>query len=292
MLVVVPTLGQRDLQPLIRDLGHECGALVHEGHDVEGLVLHNGPSSPALADHSRLAGLAYDSHERKGFSSVRNEAIRRAIERGFDVVAMIDDDERPATGWLTALVAPFATGADVVVGPVLTTWPEGAPARFVRSSLPRPAVDLPSGWIDMDLRSGNCAIRVSRIGATRFDEQFNRRGGEDTAFFRRLRADGARCFWQASAVVRELVDTERVQLRYFARRALSQGRSFAMIQRAVPRSDDLRPFAVLRERGVRAARLAWWGMRDRNAGRLLESSCEAAFMLGYASGRGSGVRRG
>jgi len=279
VLVVVPTLGQRDLEPLARAIAEECRGV------GEPLVLHNGAPSDAVADLCTRNGVSYRTHLPLGYSEIRNEAIRLATEADFDVLAMIDDDEMPSPGWLRALVAPFGSGADVVVGPVTTTWPDGTPARFTRSALPRPASSRPDGFLDIDLRSGNCAIRLSALGDLRFDEEFNATGGEDTALFRRLRAAGARAYWAGSASVAELVDRDRVRLRYFAGRSSAQGRSFAAVQKLVPRLDDERPVALLRRRSVRSARLAWWAVSRRNVSHLLESACEVAFVIGYVSGR-------
>ena len=290
VLVVVPTLGRRDLGPLVRDIAEQRRAAAAVGHEVDALVLHNGSESGPLRELVIGAGLAYDSHAALGFSQIRNEAVGRAVEGRFDVLVMIDDDERPDPGWLPALLAPFAAGADVAVGPVRTAWPPDAPQRFIRSSLPRATTDPPDGWIDVDLRSGNCAIRVDRLDGLRFDDRFDAAGGEDTAMFRRLRAAGARCYWVGAASVTELVDPSRVRLRYFARRAYGQGRSYAVIQRLLPRADDPRPVAVLRLRAVRAARLGRWSMTRRNIGHLFDSASELAFALGYVIGRMGGHR--
>lgn len=292
ILVVVPTLGQRDLVPLARALVAECAAIRAAGHDPEPLMLQNGAHEDAIADLSRDAGMSYASHRAPGYSEIRNEAIRRAVEGSFDVLVMIDDDELPSAGWLAAILAPFDVGADVVVGPVLTTWPAGTPKRFARSALPRATANIPDGWIDADLRSGNCAIRVASLGSLRFDDQFNVGGGEDTALFRRMRAAGARCFWASSAWVAELVDRDRIRLRYFAGRAYAQGRTYAVIRAVLPRRDDVGPIRLLRDRSARSARLLWWAISRRNLSHLLESACEVAFMAGFVSRSRPGMHAG
>lgn len=284
VLVIVPTLGQRDVTGLVRAIARESASIAGD-HDVTPLLLHNGSRSEALAELSSAEGLGYDTHGPMGYSEIRNEAAERAVDGGFDILVMMDDDELPSPGWLAALLAPFRLGADVVVGPVLTAWPEGTPRAFARSALPRAVRDLPDGWVDIDLRSGNCAIRVGVLGSERFDPRFNIGGGEDTALFRRLRAQGARCYWASSASVTELVDRERVRLRYFARRSFSQGRSHGVIVSLVPRPDDPSAGALLRARAARSARLALWTVRDRNPGRLLEMVCEVAFLAGFARSR-------
>jgi hypothetical protein len=283
VLVVVPTLAQRRLEALAHAIADQCRHLTDAGHDAHALLLHNGTHDHAVEALARREGVGYATHVPRGYSQIRNEAIRRAVDGGFDVLAMIDDDELPSDGWLAALVAPFDHDADVVVGPVLTAWPEDAPARFVRSSLPRAAPSTPDGWIDGDLRSGSCAIRVAALGSVRFDEHFDATGGEDTALFRRLQAAGARCYWASGASVTELVDPERVRLRYFAQRSFAQGRSLAVIQRLHPQPGEASVAHLVQDRSTRAARLAWWALRRRNVGHLLESACEVAFISGYAS---------
>jgi succinoglycan biosynthesis protein ExoM len=279
----VPTLAVRPLDALVHAIATECKSVAD--HQCVALVLHNGGSSEQIAAMAESAGVAYANHEPLGYSEIRNSAIDHAVAGHFDVLVMIDDDETPCAGWLASLLAPFALGADVVVGPVKTVWPAGAPARYVRSSLPRSVPDRPDGFIDSDLRSGNCAIRVPALGSLRFADRFNRAGGEDTALFRAMRAAGARCYWARSAIVAELVDENRASLRYFAGRAFAQGRSLAAVQAMMPRDEDPTRPHVARLRIARAFRLTWWAMTRRRLGHLLEAACEMAFIAGFVSAR-------
>lgn len=282
---MVPTLGERRLGNLVRAIANECAATGVKAHAASPMVLHNGAASAELARICRASGVLYANHERRGYSEIRNQAIQRAIASASDVLVMIDDDELPVSGWLAALIAPFADGADVVVGPVATAWPDGAPNRYVRSDLPRAVTERGDGPIDADLRSGNCAVRISTIGSLRFDDRFNRTGGEDTAFFRQVRAGGARCFWAQAASVVELVDRERVSLRYFARRSFAQGHGLAAIRSSVPRSDDPPPAKLVRTCVTRAARLGRWTVTRRSLSHALEAACEVAFVAGFVAGQ-------
>ncbi len=67
-----------------------------------------------------------------GLCAVRNAILSYAAER-FDLVAMIDDDEVPAPGWLAALLHALEThAADAAVGPVPQILPASAP-RWLRA---------------------------------------------------------------------------------------------------------------------------------------------------------------
>jgi glycosyltransferase involved in cell wall biosynthesis len=54
-----------------------------------------------------------------GISNARNRIVAEALKHPFEFLAMLDDDEYPAGGWLRALLdRAEETGADVISGPV------------------------------------------------------------------------------------------------------------------------------------------------------------------------------
>ena len=99
-----------------------AGRLPPAGADAFVVVVDNDPegSAEAVAGARRAAfpvPLRYRREVLPGVSFARNAALAEADLA--DLVAFIDDDMRPAPGWLEALVAAQrATGAAAVTGPV------------------------------------------------------------------------------------------------------------------------------------------------------------------------------
>ena len=105
------------------------------------LVVDNDPDGGARETASQFGGgIAYVHEPTPGIAAARNRALAESVD--FDLLVFIDDDERPTTGWLTSLLATrLRTGADGVVGPVVSTF--AAPTRsldrrrrFLRSQTP------------------------------------------------------------------------------------------------------------------------------------------------------------
>jgi succinoglycan biosynthesis protein ExoM len=70
----------------------------------------------------------YVQEPRRGISYARNTCLDH-VARDAEFFAMIDDDEVPELDWLEQLLCAQArAGADVVRGPVVPDFPEGAPA--------------------------------------------------------------------------------------------------------------------------------------------------------------------
>lgn len=140
-------------------------------------------------------------------------------------IAFIDDDEIAEPGWITALIAAQERyGADVVKGYVRAVYPEGTP-DWIRAADPFTRDYGPTGQPPALLATGNVLFRRALIdeAGIRFDPQFGRTGGEDTDFFRRVRALTDRIVATREAVVQEIVPPERVAIGYLSQRARRMG---------------------------------------------------------------------
>jgi len=153
----------------------------------------------------------------RNVSAARNAALDAA--QG-EWIAFIDDDEIAPPNWLAELLrVQRETNADIVKGYVRGAYPPGTP-DWVRAADPFTRDYGDDGDAPAVLASGNVLFRRALVEANklRFDPQFGRSGGEDSDFFHRLRAAGARVAASRAAIVDEIVPPERVEIGYLRAR--------------------------------------------------------------------------
>ena len=175
---------------------------------------------------ARASGIrfTYDCEPERNISLARNRAIRNATG---NLLAFIDDDERPGADWLLLLHRTIiAQAAHGVLGPVEPEFPESAPA-WLRNGRVFRRRRLPTGAriASRDARTGNLLVQRSIVeqGESWFDPAFGRTGGEDTDFFARQFARGNVFVWCDEAVVTETIPPERCTVNYHVRRLLRAG---------------------------------------------------------------------
>jgi succinoglycan biosynthesis protein ExoM len=266
-LIAVPAGGEpSDLQRLLRLIAAEYGFR----EDVRLLVADNsadGSARPVFDECSEVFGQRADYvHEpARGYSNVRNAIIAHTGD--VHSVAMIDDDEIPAPGWLDSLRdVQLRSGADVVAGPVISEFPPGAPAWYAGSGVfELEAPPFPEGGEMPWCASNNTLVlaRVFRRVPDGFDRKFNRSGGTDTNFFMRARLCGCRIVWTDEAVVREYLPARRLTRRWILRRAIRAGNSRALIEFELV--GGVRPRLV---RAAKALGLCGFGLGSAIVGRL------------------------
>ena len=148
-------------------------------------------------------------------------------------MAFLDDDETATPDWLRGLIAK-CDGSTAIFGPCKAIYPETTP-RWVRLG------DYHSTGINPRKRaihtgySGNVLIDMDFVHAhkLRFDEEYGRTGGEDTAFFYVMSRKGARLAYAPEALAYEQVPENRVSLRWIAGRRYRTGQTYAKLNRNV-----------------------------------------------------------
>lgn len=181
--------------------------------------------------------LLYAVESRRGISYARNGAVEVALGAGADFVAFVDDDEVVAPAWLDELVAAQARyRADIVAGPVLPRYDPGLPNWVARGGFfEQPRHETGAA---LTFAATNNVLIASRLlsGPERaFDESFALTGGEDTHFFMRARAAGARMVWADGAVVEDTIPVSRATVRWLLRRHFREGNSIVWCERALRR---------------------------------------------------------
>lgn len=199
-----------------------------DGSPFEIVVVDNSPEALAAsaveAMNSGKISIRYFHEPRPGISHARNRCLAEA--RG-SLIAMIDDDEIAVPDWLFNLMRTQRTfDADVVFGPVhpeFDTPPdkdEDFLTAFYTYSLP-----LTTGSKVGVRATNNALIRRSLISGDNepFDTTLGLTGGEDTLFFSKLQANGARFIWSAEAIVKEAIPSDRIQRSTIWHRAFQRG---------------------------------------------------------------------
>jgi GT2 family glycosyltransferase len=181
----------------------------------------------AVFDAGRIVGLAI-VEARRGNVYAINAGFEAALA-GFpdaEYLLMIDDDEVASPGWLARLVdAAEASGADIVGGPVMPRFHDGAPGYLTGHPVFWP-LDAKTGPLPMIFGSGNCLIRrraFATLGTPAFDPQFNFLGGGDTDFFMRAKLAGLSSYWVRDALVTETVPIARTRAKWVVQRSLRIG---------------------------------------------------------------------
>lgn len=219
-------------RPMVRDTIASLGGLdLPPGVSVRIIVADNDEVPSARADvMAAAAGLPlpveYLHAPARNISIARNAGLDAA---NADWVAFLDDDEFADPAWLARLLARAEeTGADAIFGPAIAEYGADAPAWMVRQDhhSNRPVRR------DGEVETGHTCNALLRWAGTpwreqRFDLARGKSGGEDTEFFFRLRRMGARFEEAETAIVREAVHPDRLDLNWILRRKYRAGQSHA-----------------------------------------------------------------
>jgi GT2 family glycosyltransferase len=299
VVVCAYTLDRWDL--LVRALD---GALRQEPRPAEVVLVvdHN----PELAEQARheltdRPVVVTENRSQPGLSGARNTGLAVACD---ELVAFLDDDARPAFGWLSALLAAFDDPRVVAAGGTARPeWARGRPAWFppefdwvvgcsYRGQVVGPPdVRNPLGCNMAFRRRAAARVGGFRSGIGRIGRQ--PLGCEETELCIRLRQTqpDARIVLVPEAVVHHRVSPERHRFTYFRQRCFAEGISKAAVSERVGTTDALSaerayvtrtlPRGVVRDLSRVVAERDWAGAR-RAAAMVAGLTFTAA---GYARGR-------
>lgn len=185
----------------------------------------SGRDVAARASADGRIDINYDVEPERSISLARNRSVRNA--KG-DLIAFIDDDEFPASDWLTNHLQTLrATGADGVLGPVEAHFEDKGPTWLVKSGLLERRRFKTGEVIKSygDTRTGNVLLwkRLFDCDGGSFDPKYGRSGGGDAVFFKTMMEKGKTFVWCDEARVYETVPTEREKRAYYLKRAFTRG---------------------------------------------------------------------
>jgi succinoglycan biosynthesis protein ExoM len=156
-----------------------------------------------------------------------------ARQPGTDYVAVLDDDEFPASQWLTEMITTAVRyEADIVGGPVFPVF-EDPDHWLAKSDLYAPKRYV-TGPVDMIYGAGSMVIRrdvLERYLDEPFSNAFAFTGGSDLDFFTRCRRDGHSFAWADEAHVFETTPRSRTTPRWLLLRYFRKGSEATRIDR-------------------------------------------------------------
>jgi len=171
--------------------------------------------------------MKYCHEPARGIARARNKATANAEG---DFIAMIDDDEFPAPGWLLKLFTTYKSyHVGGVLGPVKRHFDETPPEWLKKSGLYDRSVNPTGKRVDWrEARTGNALVKRALFlsDGEPFRPEF--KSGEDRDFFRRKMAEGNEFVWSAEAEVFEVIPPARWTRSYYLKKALLQGAAFAL----------------------------------------------------------------
>lgn len=222
------------------------------------VVVDNDPDGGARAYVEDFAGthpevaVLYENETSPGISAARNRALETAAD--VDVLAFIDDDERPTDHWLALLLETYRSrDCAAVVGPVVSEY-EVEPDAWVSSGRFFDRRRLPTGSVVEVAATNNLLLDMHRVRAfgLTFESQFGLSGGGDTMFTRTLHDRGGVMVWCDEAVVIDVVPASRVTRDWVLRRAFRSGSSWSVTSLRLTDTAPgrVRTRAVLTGRGV------------------------------------------
>ncbi len=236
VLVCVPTFKRPQLlSNLLASLARQTG-LEDPGIRLSVAVFDNDPAQSARAVVAQSAPfpVRYIPVPEPGLAAVRNQAIALAKAEA-DFMAFLDDDEQADETWLAAFLAAYkTTSCKILCGRNIPTFEPGPhnwvlEAGFFNEKPLPPFVELPYGHTGNSFLS--CALFHQH--AIRFDPALSFSGGEDLLFFARLQAAGETIRYVPSAIVREMIPTERTQARFLLQRAFRSGGTLFIVDVAL-----------------------------------------------------------
>jgi len=228
--------------------------------------------------------ITYAVESKRGITYARNRAI---AEAGLvDLIAFIDDDERPSPQWLDELLRTYEQfEADVVSGPVLPRYaPEIAPwvkhGGFFERQIG------PTGNVRNTCATNNVLIGTHVFRSVPgFDHAFALSGAEDTHFFLRIRQAGFKIVWCEEAVVSELLPAERGRPAWILRRDYQTGNGWVFCEAVLNPSLHLRAVRFLKALAhvVTGSLTAVWASLRWNRAGLIHSLRRASLGAGMLS---------
>lgn len=230
--IIVPTFRRESYLPAL--FAAVADQIAHQPEAVELVLVDNAPEASAR-DIPAPNFVRYIHEPRTGVAQARNRGVAEA--RGSHLI-FLDDDQRPASGWLRAFAAAARRGDRATFGAVEPLF-EADPPPTLRAPLDRifsrrlpasPGAEVQS--LRAYLGSGNSMFAQATLALVNppFDTSFDA-GGEDVWLFRQLvDRHHIPMIWCPEALVHEVVPPRRATMTFLRARRFSDGQLRCLVE--------------------------------------------------------------
>ena len=188
--------------------------------------------------------LRYIFEPNQGVSYARNQAINAVLGK---YLAYLDDDEKVSPEWCQTILRNFKTVSprpDVIGGPTFPFYPQGKSSSFDDALATTAFYGDKSDFLhklsptpELGYGVGNCAYKLATLKKYNgFDPLLGRKGkqrfsGEETDLFKRMYADGAVFWYEASMIAYHNIPFERTRWRFQFIQGIHEGMSNAIMEK-------------------------------------------------------------
>ncbi len=207
---------------------------IPEGIDIKVLVVDNDKDASALAVVDSVKTdfpfeIFYFVEEKRGLSNARNRLLKEAINLGATHIAVLDDDDIPDENWVFELIDLYKTqdNAYIISGPEFCCFDGEFPSFLTNNNIFIKKTTKQKGEIRKVCSTHNAFFPVDIMtkNGIWFNPDFVFMGGEDGDFFFRASEVGYTIVANPDAIVREINDKNRVNLKWILHRSFYNGYS-------------------------------------------------------------------
>lgn len=171
----------------------------------------------------------YFIEEKRGLSSARNRLLKECINIGASHIAILDDDDIADSSWLSNLINTYNSNktAGVVSGPEYTFFDGNFPEYLTNNNIFVKSTTKKEGELRKTSSTHNSffPVEIMTKSGIWFDDSFVFMGGEDGDFFSRVSNAGYAIIFTQNAIVREINDKQRVNIKWILNRNYYNGYS-------------------------------------------------------------------
>jgi glycosyltransferase involved in cell wall biosynthesis len=179
-----------------------------------------------VANFAAILDIQYFLEPTAGIPYARNALIGAAMQRHFDYLVMLDDDEQPLEGWLDAMIETAeSTRASIVGGGVIPKFENEPITPVLRSDFEKLEPTILNGKLVVD-STANILFSGSFLRGWNerlFDTRFQFSGGSDSELLRRTTARGVRHAYAPHALVIEDIPASRCTEMWLLKRNFRNG---------------------------------------------------------------------
>lgn len=222
---------------LERTLMNLANLEIPENIRVEVVVVDNDKDASAKNVVDKLTSaeagfpfkINYFVEEKRGLSNARNKLLSEIVNLGASHVAIFDDDGLVDSKWLWNHISLYNENPNgkIISGPEFAYFDGEFPSFLENNNIFVHSTTKKKGEVRNTCASNNSFFPVSIVSRDNiwFDPEFVFMGGEDGDFFSRASKAGYEIVFNPDAIVREIADKSRVNLKWILHRSWYNGYS-------------------------------------------------------------------